>query len=210
MTELSLRERKFAMTKIALMDAVLARLQAQALDDVAVKEVCNEVQVSETTFFNYFPSKQDVIIYYVQVWSIGVAWEMQQCLKAGGTHLDALRTMFDLTADMNTKYPGVMGEIVAYQARKRGGITFSSLTSAEYAYHFPDSPDVQNITARGIDQLLSEQLSAAHQSGEISVEIDLQALTMILISIFFVTPVRLAPGESIKATYRRQLDQLLP
>ena len=60
MKEYPLRERKYAATKAALLDAVLARLHDQTLDSISVKEVCREVPVSEATFFNYFTSK-DVV-----------------------------------------------------------------------------------------------------------------------------------------------------
>ena len=74
MKELPLRERKYASTKAALLSAVLARLNDQTLESISVKEVCREVQVSETTFFNYFASKQAVIFYLVHIWSITASW----------------------------------------------------------------------------------------------------------------------------------------
>ncbi|HRE26019.1 MAG TPA: TetR family transcriptional regulator [Anaerolineales bacterium] len=74
MSELPLRERKYAATKAALTRAVAVRLKQQSLEEIAVKEICAEAQVSEATFFNYFPTKAAVVGYRVQLWSIEARW----------------------------------------------------------------------------------------------------------------------------------------
>jgi len=210
MKELPLRERKYAATKAALLYAVLARLQDQTLESISVKEVCGEVQVSETTFFNYFASKEAVIFYFVNIWSITVGWEMQQTLAQGGTHLDAICTLFDLTAEQVVQTPGVMGEIVAWQTRKRDAVAFTPLTRAEYALHFADKAGIEQLEALGIDQLLGAQLQAALQAGELAADSDLPALALTLMAIFFVTPVLLQQGADadVKDAFRRQLQLL--
>jgi AcrR family transcriptional regulator len=210
MNEHSLRKRKYAATKAALLDAVLARLEEQTLDDISVKEVCGEVPVSEATFFNYFTSKTAVIFYLVQLWSITARWEMQQTLTRGGSHLAAICTLFDVTAEQVEQSPGVMGEIVAWQAQNREKVVFTPLTRAEYALHFAGMEGVEQLQAQGIDQLLGAQLQAALQAGELPAESDLQALALALIAIFFVTPVllRQQPEANIKEAYRRQLQLL--
>ena len=208
MKELPLRERKYAATKAALLEAVLTRLNDETLESISVKEVCREVQVSETTFFNYFDSKQAVIFYLVQLWSIRAGWEMQQTLAQGGGYLDAICTLFDLTAEQVVQSPGVMGEIVAWQALNRDKVVFTPLTPAEYALHFPDKSDIEQLQAQGIDQLLGAQLRAAQQDGDLPADSDLPALALALMAIFFVTPVLLQQGADadVKDAYRRQLQ----
>lgn len=212
MIDLPLRERKYAATKAALMDAVLARLATQALDDIAVKDVCGDVPVSETTFFNYFPSKLAVIAYRVQLWSIAVTWHMRECLSHGAGHLGAIRSMFDLTAEQAIELPGFMGEVVAFHGQAREKLVFTPLTLAEYAHHFPNKAGIEAVEAAGIDQLLTEQLRAALRSGELPTDTDLPALGLTLLGVFFFTPITL-PADTdmdVKTAYCRQLDQLLP
>ena len=208
MKELPLRERKYASTKAALLSAVLARLNDQTLESISVKEVCREVQVSETTFFNYFASKQAVIFYLVQLWSITASWEIQQTLARGGGHLGAICALFDLTAEQVVQTPGVMGEIVAWQTRKRDGVVFSPLTRAEYALHFADKAGIEQLEAQGVDQLLGVQLHAAIQAGELAADTDLPALSLTLMAIFFVTPILLQQEATVdlKDVFHRQLQ----
>jgi AcrR family transcriptional regulator len=212
MDGLSLRERKFAATKAAIQAAVLKRLNQQTLDDIVVKDVCQEVQISETTFFNYFASKQEVIAYTVQIWSIVVAWEMLQTVLQSGKHLLAIRRLFDLTAEMTVETAGLMGEILAYQAKMQEPFVFHPLTRAEYAQQFPNIAGIEAIAFQSIDQLLFTHLESALETGELIPGTDLRSLTMTLIAIFFVTPILVRQGfdGEVKEAYRQQLDLLLP
>ncbi len=209
MTDLPLRERKYAATKAALTRAVAVRLKQLSLEEIAVKEICAEAQVSEATFFNYFPTKAAVVGYRVQLWSIEAQWAMAQCLAAGDPHLKAVRVMFDTAARGEETTPGIMREVLIYQARRT--LEFPPLTRAEYALHFPDHAGIDTIRADGLRQMLAAPLSAARQSGELAPHLDLEAFIVTLMSVFFLTPILLDSGQSgsVRDAYRRQLDILL-
>jgi hypothetical protein len=133
---------------------------------------------------------------------------MQHTLAQGGGHLDAICTLFDLTAEQIVQTPGVMGEIVAWQTRKRDRVAFTPLTRAEYALHFPDKAGIERLEAQGVDQLLGAQLHAALQAGELAADTDLPALALALLAIFFVTPILLQQeaDADVKDAFRRQLQ----
>lgn len=210
MSQISLRDRKYAKTKSELMQAVVSRLKAQTLEEINVKDVCDEVQVSETTFFNYFPSKNDVIVYFVQLWSIDASWSMRRCLQDGGTHLDAIRTLFDRTVDSEVESPGVMAEVVAHQAKSRSKFLFQPLTPAEYVQHFSGLSGIEEIEGQGIESLLAEQIVAAIQNNEIPASIDQETLGLTLMSIFFATPTLVKFGkQDLRQAYHKQLDHVL-
>ena len=62
MTDLGLRERKKARTRQAIADAA-ARLFAQrGYEQVAVSDVAREAEVSEQTVYNYFQTKEQLVI----------------------------------------------------------------------------------------------------------------------------------------------------
>ena len=49
---LSLRERKYAQTKVALARAARKRMRNNRLDEISVKELCETIPISEVTFYN--------------------------------------------------------------------------------------------------------------------------------------------------------------
>ncbi len=69
---LSLREKKFARVRLAILSAVLRLTKERSLADISVREICELAQVAPATFFNYFPSKEDVLVYYMRLWSIPI------------------------------------------------------------------------------------------------------------------------------------------
>src|SRR5215210_4290457 len=81
-TAISLRERKFAKTKLALLRAAVTRLEQKRLSEITVKELCEHVQVSEATFFNYFPRKDDLLHYFTRIWTLEVLLHARQAAGA--------------------------------------------------------------------------------------------------------------------------------
>lgn len=61
MEQLGRRERKKAQTRQALADAALELFLARGYDQVGVKEVADAADVSVTTLFKYFPSKEALV-----------------------------------------------------------------------------------------------------------------------------------------------------
>lgn len=208
MSDLPLRERKYAFTKASLMDALISRLSNQTLEEINVKDICEEVQVSTTTFFNYFPTKPHAIGYRIQLWSIETIYEMRQQLVNGKKQLDTIRIVFDSAAQVEQQAPGLMREIVIFQASQK--LDFTPLTIAEYAHHFPNNPEIVDIQADGVNTMIESALIAAQQAGEIAGDMDIEALTGILLGIFFLTPVLLLqrPDIGVQDAYRRELDIL--
>src|SRR6266516_4369749 len=74
---LSLREKKFACVRLAILSAVLRLTKERSLADISVREICELAQVAPATFFNYFPSKEDVLVYYMRLWSIPITLQCQ-------------------------------------------------------------------------------------------------------------------------------------
>ena len=72
--KISLRDRKFAETKISLLNSFIDMLNKRPMEDISVKELCESIPVSDVTFFNYYPHKNELLVYYTQLWSIEVEY----------------------------------------------------------------------------------------------------------------------------------------
>lgn len=60
---LGLRERKKARTKAAIQHHALRLFQAQGYDATTVEQIAEAAEISPSTFFRYFPTKEDVVLY---------------------------------------------------------------------------------------------------------------------------------------------------
>ena len=108
---LSLREKKQAILKLKILDTFDEKLKTKALADISVKEIAKELDISEMTFFNYFGSKKEVLVYFIELWSL----EMQMHIE-GLEPLEAIYRIFEETAKTIEKNPNLFMEIVATMA----------------------------------------------------------------------------------------------
>src|SRR5215469_7353234 len=58
-----LRERKKAKTRAALQQHALRLFQQQGYDATTVEQIAEAAEISPSTFFRYFPTKEDVVLY---------------------------------------------------------------------------------------------------------------------------------------------------
>lgn len=209
--KLTLRETKYAKTKLALLNAALGLIRKKPFDEIAVAELCDTAEVSYATFFNYFGKKSDLLVYFIQLWSVEVAWHARQtAIKDGG--LRSIEAIFDYTARQCEEGPEIMGEIIALMARRRPGsiVRPLPLTEAEKRIRFPHIDNFKGLGDMGVESVFPPLIAASVKKGELPASTDGDTVLEALASIFLGVPVALAsygPGN-YKEAYRRQLRLL--
>ena len=133
---LPLREKKFARVRLAILSVVLQLTKERSLADISVREICELAQVAPATFFNYFPSKEDVLVYYMRLWSIPVTLQCR-AVATQRTVLDAIITVFDFTAREMEQYPRLMFEIIPTSRMQRNRRTRTHSLVRSGSWHFP-------------------------------------------------------------------------
>jgi AcrR family transcriptional regulator len=207
--DIALRERKYARTKLTLFNAAIKRLVDRPFEAISVKELCDEALVSEATFFNYFPRKTDLLVYYMQLWSIDVAWHAQKASNGKGG-IRAIEAIFHRTAERARIRPRVICEIIAFLARQRDEFTMQPVSMAERLMAFPDWEGVETLPDDGFHGLVQPNLNLAMELGELPADTDLRQANIAMRSIFFGVPLALGHEHSsqMEEIYRGQLDLL--
>jgi AcrR family transcriptional regulator len=205
----SLRERKFARTRLSLADAATRHLEAASFETLSVKALCERVQISEATFFNYFPKKEDLIIYLDRLWTLELNWYGRQAAEQE-KGLAVIEALFRYTSIQIQKKPGLMGEIIAHEARARERSQGMEITLAERLMAFQDLTGIKDLPDDSLESLLRNALQDAIDKGDLPVNTAIAAAMVALVSIFYGVPLAMqhANPAAIGAMYRQQLSLL--
>ena len=102
-----LRERKKAKTRAAIQEHALRLFREQGYDATTVEQIAEAAEVSPSTFFRYFPTKEDVVAYDALDPLVMAAWRAQ---PADMKPIAAMRkAMWDVFASMDQ---GDLGEMM--------------------------------------------------------------------------------------------------
>ncbi|MEL6179283.1 MAG: TetR/AcrR family transcriptional regulator [Myxococcota bacterium] len=208
--QIPLRARKRAKTRQALMAALATRLAERPLSDISASELAADAEVSTATFFNYFPSKEALLVYFVQMWSLRMHAMARVIQTEHDSALSAIEALFVTTGGWTAVSPNIMLEIIAQQARGGQSELVTELEEADRLIFLPDDPDPMSLHDKGLGAILTTLITEAIARGELPQDTDVQTALLGAASIFFGIPLllgRTAP-EAIVPMYRTQLAYL--
>jgi len=201
--ELPLRSRKAAQTRLGLVDALVEALRDRPFDQITVRSLCSVVGISEPTFFKHFPCKEDLLVLFVQLWSIGLAIKIDDESLSGR---ETVALVFDETARQMRTAPRVMHEIIAHQMRSEGPPQVAPPTFAELVTHFGDEPAAWHMAPVPVQGLIAKGLERARDRQELPAETALEDATWALVSIFFGVPASTRSPRNVARRYRQAVD----
>lgn len=204
----SLRERKYAKTKIALTNAFVDRLKSVRFNDISIKEVCVGVDVSEGTFYNYFPSKLDLIYYYQQLSSLKLFWETERRVKTDDP-LEKIDVFFDVIAGQISQ-PYLFYELVSILTGEKRRLKSVDISVSERTCAFPDCEGIEDIPQKLPEEFFRDNLEGAVKRGILSPQTDTEEIVVFLITIMVGVPLAVPEGKfsTVGRLYRRHLDLL--
>jgi AcrR family transcriptional regulator len=207
---LPLREKKVARVRLAILSAALQLLQERSLAEISVREICDVAQVAPATFFNYFPRKEDVLVYYMRLWSLPVTLQCR-AVAAHETAVDALVAVFDYTAHEMEQSPRLMFEIIAYIAQATEPPHLPAITRGERLLAFPDLAEIEEVEPQSIEELFTALLTQAVRAGELPSTLETNAVALLLKTIFYGVPLatRREGIHTIRRAYHQALEVLL-
>jgi AcrR family transcriptional regulator len=205
-----LRQRKFARTRLALARVLAEALGKERFEDIPVKRLCRAAEVSEATFFNYFPRKQDLMTYLAHLWVLELGWHVERARREA-EGLSVVDRLFAEVARTCERRPGVLAELLAWIAR--GGALNGALevSDLEKQLAFAELQGIEHIPIKGIDAWLLPHLEAAIAGGDLPQNTLLPLLMNALLAVLFGVPLTLLAVDParIAPVYRQQLALLV-
>lgn len=208
-TKYSLRTTKYSKTKIALARVFFERLKSTPFSDISIKDVCRAVEISEGTFYNYFPSKTDLARFMESLVLLKVSWEVRE-KKGELNSFEMIGYAFDLMA-IETSQPFLFYEMVALYTKER--IKFknaTSLTEADKYFAFPECRGIEKIKHTTVEELFLGLIEQALKDKMISRVVKKEDILLNLMSILIGVPliIDIDDFHKINKLYRSQLNLL--
>lgn len=97
--ELSRRERRKLEVRTRILDAAREIFREQSYAATRVTEICERADVAEKTFFNHFPSKQELLSELASEGLDALLESLEHARKQGRSTADRIRLFFDSVAD---------------------------------------------------------------------------------------------------------------
>jgi len=159
---IGLRERKAAATRAALANAVYERLQERSLGDITVEECAADANVSRMTFFNYFPTKERALDFWLARWNYELS---SLTLRQNVSGVRAILQIFDEMGERVAARPLAALRMYGYVST-RELVPLPELTRADRMLVAKDGPEPG--ASGGAD--LMEAIEAARRRGELTFE----------------------------------------
>ncbi|GED32140.1 TetR/AcrR family transcriptional regulator [Brevibacillus centrosporus] len=179
--KLSLREKKKAKTKLALLHASLNLIGERSFRQVPVEEICQQVDVSKVTFFKFFPQKEDVLIFFMSVWQAQCFLEL---VDAGKRGWEGVRHIYGKVAEDAREQPGIMLSLISFLSEQKMHPWVPKLTEAELSLLFPerDTHGVEEVT---LDQIFKRCVKEIKEEKELVDQVTAEEAVELLFSIFY-------------------------
>jgi len=210
--DLSLRERKYALTKFAILNSTIDKLHDRALSKITVSEICSSIPISEVTFYNYFPKKSDIILFFMQLWSIELIWRIKKKRILPG--LKFIEEIFEFNAEVVRESPNIMAEILIMIAQNRGPIEFKELKRAERLLFAQKINCSEEIQEKDLNDNIIPILQIAIDQGELPKDVNLETVFDSILTILYGVPMSIKytnftdMHKKILSMYRVQLQNL--
>ncbi|MEA3306862.1 MAG: TetR family transcriptional regulator [Elusimicrobiota bacterium] len=209
MDELTLREQKHIKTKIKLGQAFLKEVKQYGFAKANIKRICKKVDISEATFFNYFPTKIDLLRYSGNFFFLNVAWQIKNTKVKAGL-MDKLLMICD-SMFKDTPMATFYDMIAIKTSNRLFPQDIKPLSDIEKIYAFQNYKGIENIKEKSIPDLFFYFIDDAIEKKTLKTTISSQTIVLGLTSILIGIPLyaEFKNFKEIRNLYKKQFTLFL-
>ncbi len=197
--EIGLREKKKSQSKIRVLQAFTVKLKAgEPFQDISIKEVCLESEISEASFYNYFPQKKDLLAFMIRLWQLGMIADVLS-ISTGEEGLEFIKNLFfEIVANMQDDH-SVLFEALSFVSQDQGALT-TEVSDYEVSLAYPDKfESILKVKNKQLPMLVYEQLMMAQKKGELIEGINLQLAASTIMGTLIKGPMMAKGNPSISS-----------
>ena len=203
----SIRDLKYGRARLAVLGAFSRAIREKSYEDIWIKDLCRAAEISEPGFYNYFPKKEYLFTYFIDLWSIDVKLFSQR-VEPG---LGRIKEIYKYSACKVGQSSNLLSEVIAYQVRKdlqKDAKNMNPVTLAEKNIVFGNVPGLGKICGGGLNPILKENIRHAIKAKELSSEVSPKMYALILGALFFGMPVMQQTPNNLEQYYESAIDLL--
>lgn len=204
----SLRQKKCARTKLAIMHSFMERLRHNRFDDISIKQVCADAEVAEGTFFNYFPGKIDVISYYLSLTTQKIIWKAKRQAPAG-KYLFLIDSAFSHLSE-GWSNDNLIYQVISVLLSQGDRSKRLEISGIEKKLAFPDCTGIEEAPTMMLHEWFKECMIQAQKNGELPSKVNIGDAVISLMTIVSGTmlAIRFSDKNNSNYHYMRQLRAL--
>lgn len=175
MENFSIREKKKAQLKIAILNEMLRLLRTKDLTEISVEELCKNIQTTKVTFFKYFRYKEQVLDYFVIRWLYERSNEIH-CQHFNGK--EGILQLFQTISEDTLLGKKIMVSLVHYYSKLKEKPTIIEITPYEY-YLFNKEAFQNKVKPMELTQIFIyylSQIESVHEADYYHISSQLHAL----------------------------------
>ncbi len=160
-----LRERKRAKQKLALMMEFVRQLEHVKFQDIIIKEICHSVEISEGTFYNYFPKKSDVIRFFRDLQFMKMMWRSHNACTSDNVFDKLVFSLESLIGSI--RHPHVLCEFISVMVSEKIQAQEVSVTGVELECAFPGYNGIDTLSTASLNEFFEVLVREAIDNEEL-------------------------------------------
>ena len=165
-TELSRRERRKLEVRQRILDAATGLFDAQGFQATTVADICERADVAQKTFFNYYPSKQDLFRELSVLGLESVLLDVETARKEGRTTRARLEGFFrvvaERTKESNATHRELLTDMVHAVHESSDNSAHARKLHDAFGALVQDGLEAGDVTTRHAPETLTEMILGAY------------------------------------------------
>jgi len=168
----SRRESKKRELREAIYESAMALFLQKGFDNVTVEDITHQTEIAKGTFFNYFPNKESILLYFMRRHLDEVKDQIPRVIKEAKTTQQKLYHLFSILAKMVVTNEPLVKWVLLESLRLR--------------VYKKEKKEVSGKILQNVVEIIKQ----GQESGEIKKNMNPEKIAKIMESIFFFSAIR--------------------